>query len=67
MGSINVKISRDPNDDFLLEMCVGSKAEIQLRALQDILDRVHGKATMRVEQTVKGISLNIDLTSSLEE
>ena len=37
MRSINVKISRDPNDDFLLEMCVGSKAEIIITGNEDLL------------------------------
>lgn len=43
------------------------KEEIQLRAAQDILDRSYGKATQRTEGVTTGITLNIDLTSSLEE
>ena len=43
------------------------KEEVQLRAAQDILDRTHGKAAQRIEQSVSGITLNIDLTSSLQE
>lgn len=34
-------------------------------AARDIEDRVHGKATQRVEQHTTGVSLVIDLTSSL--
>lgn len=43
-----------------------SKEEVQLRAAQDILDRVHGKATQKAEMSVSGVTLNIDLSSSLE-
>lgn len=43
------------------------KEEVQLRAAQDILDRTHGKAIQRADLAVSGVSLNIDLTSSLEE
>lgn len=44
-----------------------SKEEIQLRASQDILDRTYGKPTQRAEVVTTGITLNIDLTSALEE
>ena len=44
-----------------------SKEEIQLRASQDILDRSYGKATQINEITKRGITLNIDLTSSLQD
>ena len=43
-----------------------SKEEVQIRAAQDILDRYYGKATQRVEQTSQGVTINIDLTSSLD-
>lgn len=43
------------------------KEEIQLRAAQDILDRSFGKATQRAEVVASGITLNIDLTSALED
>ena len=43
------------------------KEEVQLRAAQDILDRSFGKATQRTEGLTTGISINIDLTSALEE
>lgn len=42
-----------------------SKEEVQLRAAQDVLDRSYGKALHRAEVTATGITLNIDLTSSL--
>lgn len=32
-----------------------------------IHDKIHGKATQRTEVTTQGITLNIDLTSSLEQ
>ena len=41
------------------------KEEVQLRAAQDILDRVHGKPTQHIDSVVSGVTLNIDLTSSL--
>jgi phage terminase small subunit len=34
-------------------------------AAKDIQDRVHGRATQRVEQHTEGITLHIDLTQSL--
>lgn len=34
---------------------------------RDIQDRLHGKATQRTEVKTTGITLNLDLTSSLEE
>lgn len=43
------------------------REEVQLRAAQDILDRVHGKARQKAEMSVSGVQLNIDLTSSLSE
>lgn len=43
------------------------KSDIRLRSATEILDRNLGKSTQRVEQTTTGITLNIDLTSSLEE
>lgn len=39
-----------------------SYAAIAVNASKDILDRVHGKATQRVEQTSSVVNLNIDLT-----
>jgi hypothetical protein len=43
------------------------KEDVQLRAAQDILDRSFGKATQRAEVVASGITLNIDLTSALED
>ena len=42
------------------------KDDIRLRASQDILDRETGKAIQRVEQHTTGVTLNIDLSSSLQ-
>lgn len=42
-----------------------TKEDIQLRASQDILDRMHGKATQRVEAQAVGLTLNLDLTSAI--
>ncbi len=43
------------------------KEEIQLRASQDILDRTYGRPTQRAEVVASGVTLNIDLTSALED
>jgi hypothetical protein len=40
------------------------KEDVQLRAAQDILDRVYGKATQRAEVQSFGISFNIDLSGN---
>jgi len=37
-------------------------ASVAVSAAKDVLDRVHGKATQRVETTSKSVNLNIDLT-----
>lgn len=37
-------------------------ASVALSAAKDVLDRVHGKATQRVEATTKAVNINIDLT-----
>lgn len=42
------------------------KDEVALRAAQDILDREYGKAKQSVEMHTTGVTLTIDLTSSLE-
>lgn len=36
-------------------------------AARDIQDRLHGKATQKVEQTSTGVTLVIDLTNSLKD
>lgn len=51
----------------IVELVESEKEEIALRASADILDRVHGKATQRVEQTTTGVTLTIDLTSALSD
>lgn len=38
-------------------------ASVSLAAAKDILDRVHGKATQRVETTSTAVAINIDLAS----
>lgn len=47
-------------------MSSAKKEEVQLQSAKDILDRVHGKATQRTEVTTTGVTLTIDLTSSLD-
>ena len=37
-------------------------AGVAVRAAQDVLDRVHGKATQKIEANTKTVSINIDLT-----
>lgn len=49
----------------IVELLNSDKDDIKLRSATDILDRTHGKATQRTEVTTQGITLNIDLTSSL--
>lgn len=49
----------------IVELISTDKEDIALRASQDVMDRAHGKATQRVEQHKTGITLTIDLTSSL--
>lgn len=39
-------------------------AGVALTAAKDILDRVHGKATQRIEQQSTSVVLNIDLTGA---
>lgn len=51
----------------IVELVGTDKQDIALRASQDILDRTHGKATQRVEQHTTGVTLTIDLTSSLTD
>ena len=43
------------------------KRELALQAAYYTHDKIHGKATQRVEQTTTGVTLSIDLTSSLPE
>lgn len=50
----------------IVELVDNEKPDIALRAAQDVLDRSHGKAIQQVNQTTTGVTLNIDLTSSLQ-
>lgn len=51
----------------MIKLLDSEKEEIQYKSAQDILDRNLGKAIQQVNQVSTGISLNIDLTSSLTE
>lgn len=42
-------------------------ANIALRAADSILDRVHGKATQKIEQHSTSVNLNLDLTQVTDE
>jgi hypothetical protein len=46
-------------------MYTAGKEEVQLRAAQDILDRSYGKPVMRKSEFATGVTLNIDLSTSL--
>lgn len=48
-------------------MNTAKKEEIRLSAAKDILDRETGKAIQRVEQHTTGVTLTIDLTSSIAD
>lgn len=50
----------------IVQLVDSEKEDIALRASVDIMDRVHGKATQRIEQHTTGVVLTIDLTSALE-
>lgn len=47
-------------------MTTSERDDIRLRSAQDVLDRSHGKAIQQVNQTTNGVTLVIDLTSSLQ-
>lgn len=51
----------------IVSLVDSDKEEIALRAADSLLDRSLGKATQRTEVTTTGITLTIDLTSSLED
>jgi len=53
--------------ETVVELLNSKKDDIRLRASQDIIDREYGKAKQLTEVTSTGITLNIDLTSSLDE
>ncbi len=46
-------------------MTSSTKDDIRLRSAIDVLDRNHGRAVQKVQQTTTGISINIDLASAL--
>lgn len=50
----------------VVQLIDSDKEEIALRAADSVLDRALGKATQRTEVTTQGITLNIDLTSSID-
>lgn len=52
-------------EEKIVSLLEADKQEVQIQAAKDILDRVHGKATQRIEQTTTGVTLTIDLTSAL--
>lgn len=49
----------------VVELVGTDKEDIALRASQDILDRVYGKAKQSMDIVTTGITFNIDLTSQL--
>lgn len=49
-------------EQVIVDLLKADKDEVKLAASKDILDRVHGKATQKIEQTTTGVTLNIDLT-----
>ena len=50
----------------IVSLLDSEKDDIRLRSATDILDRNTGKAIQRTENVTTGITLNIDLTSSLD-
>jgi phage terminase small subunit len=53
-------------ESVIVDLLEDKKSEVRLASAKDILDRVHGKATQRIEQTTTGVTLTIDLTSALD-
>lgn len=51
----------------IVDLLNSEKDDIRLRSATDILDRNTGKAIQRTENLTTGITLTIDLTSSLED
>jgi phage terminase small subunit len=49
-------------EQVIVDLLKAEKDEVKLAASKDILDRVHGKATQKIEQSTTGVTLNIDLT-----
>lgn len=48
----------------IIQLMRSDNERIALDASKDILDRVHGKATQRIEQQSTSVKISIDLTSS---
>lgn len=48
----------------ITELVSSAKEDIALRASQDVLDRIHGKAVTRAEIKATVVSIGIDLTSA---
>jgi hypothetical protein len=55
----------DKASNRVVELIDSDKEEIALRASDSVLDRALGKATQRVETHTTGVTLTLDLTSSL--
>lgn len=54
-------------EQVIVSLLGAEKDEVKLASAKDILDRVHGKATQKIEQTTTGVTLTIDLTSALSD
>lgn len=50
----------------VVQLVKSKREEIALAASKDILDRVHGKPTQRIEQHTTGVTINIDLASTVD-
>lgn len=53
----------DKAKQTIVELLDSEKDDIRLRSAIDVLDRSHGKAIQKVDQTSHSININIDLTS----
>lgn len=51
----------------IVKLLDSDKEEIVLSASKDILDRVHGKATQKIEQQNTSLNINIDLSGVFNE
>lgn len=54
-------------EQTIVNLLESKKEEVKLASAKDILDRVHGKATQKIEQQTTGVALTIDLTSALSD
>lgn len=65
-AQIYLKAHIDRATETVVELMTSSdRDDIRLRSAIDVLDRSHGKAIQQVNQTTNGVTLVIDLTSSL--